>query len=126
MGWQPPAEDVGCPTFLTLRDVLDATKSPTAGSKGSEWEQFPQKSPIKDIGTNPAEVFLKVHVHPPNQIKEAQMTRTTTTSLGDLITLFYEEFLALYGDEDIASVAAASVINELIAESRALCLEDAA
>ena len=42
------------------------------------------------------------------------MTRKETISLGDLISLFYEEFLALYGDEEIASVAAAATINELL------------
>lgn len=38
------------------------------------------------------------------------------TSLGDLITLFYEEYLAIYGDEELASVAAAATINDLLAE----------
>jgi hypothetical protein len=41
------------------------------------------------------------------------MTATTHTSLGELITLFYEEYLALYGDEDLAAVAAAATINDL-------------
>jgi hypothetical protein len=41
------------------------------------------------------------------------MTRTLTT-FGDLISVFYEEFLAVYGDEELASLAAASVINDLI------------
>ena len=34
--------------------------------------------------------------------------------LADLISTVYEEFLAIYGDEDIASVAAAATINELL------------
>lgn len=38
------------------------------------------------------------------------------TSLGDLITVFYDEYLALYGDEDLASVAAAATINKLIGQ----------
>lgn len=37
------------------------------------------------------------------------------TTLGDLISTLYEEFLLLYGDEEIASVATASVINDLLA-----------
>jgi len=37
-------------------------------------------------------------------------------SLGDLVAVFYEEFLALYGDEEMAAVAAAGAINELMAE----------
>jgi len=37
-------------------------------------------------------------------------------TLGDLIALFYEEYLALYGDEELASVAAAATINELLGE----------
>ncbi len=44
------------------------------------------------------------------------MTRTTQTNLGDLISLFYEEFMELYGDAELASVAAAAVINDLITE----------
>ena len=40
---------------------------------------------------------------------------THTYSLGDLITLFYEEYLALYGDEELASVAAAATINDILA-----------
>ena len=38
----------------------------------------------------------------------------THTSVGELISLFYEEFLAKYGDEELASVATAAVINDLL------------
>jgi len=38
-------------------------------------------------------------------------------NLGDLINLFYQEYLALYGDEELASVAAAATINEMLSES---------
>lgn len=44
---------------------------------------------------------------------------TTTVSLADLITLFYDEYMALYGDEEMASVAAAATINEILAERAA-------
>jgi len=37
-------------------------------------------------------------------------------TLGDLVSIFYEEFLALYGDEDLAATAAAATVNELLAE----------
>ncbi len=37
-------------------------------------------------------------------------------NLGDLIGLFYQEFLTLYGDEELASVAAAATINEILME----------
>ena len=40
----------------------------------------------------------------------------TTISLADLISLVYEEFLAIYEDEDLASVAAAATINDILAE----------
>ncbi len=40
-------------------------------------------------------------------------------NLGDLISLFYEEFLAMYGDEELASVATAAVINDLLSETAA-------
>ncbi len=52
------------------------------------------------------------------------MSRKETVSLGDLVALFYEEYLALYGDEELASVAAAATINELLAD-RAERPEDA-
>jgi hypothetical protein len=42
------------------------------------------------------------------------MAHTETVSLGDLINLFYEEFMTLYGDEDLASLAAAASINDLL------------
>jgi len=35
-------------------------------------------------------------------------------NLGDLIQLFYTEYLALYGDEELASVAAAASINQIL------------
>lgn len=44
------------------------------------------------------------------------MTRTTTVSLADLITTIYDEYLALYGDKDLASVATAATINDILAE----------
>ncbi len=43
----------------------------------------------------------------------------TKLNLGDLINLFYEEYLALYGDEDIASVAAAATINDILSDRAA-------
>ena len=45
------------------------------------------------------------------------MTHRIDTSLGELIHLFYQEFLAHYGDEDMASVATATAINDLLAEN---------
>ena len=38
----------------------------------------------------------------------------TDTNLGDLISTCYQEFLAMYGDEELASVATAAVINDLL------------
>lgn len=43
------------------------------------------------------------------------MTRTYSLSLGELISTMYEEFMDLYGDEELASVAVAAVINDLLA-----------
>lgn len=56
------------------------------------------------------------------------MTRTNQTNLGDLISLFYKEFMEMYGDSELASVAAAAVINDLLSDegSDDLLLEDAA
>lgn len=41
-------------------------------------------------------------------------TETTNTTLGELIAEIYAEFLALYGDEELASVAAAAVVNDML------------
>ena len=41
---------------------------------------------------------------------------TTTTTLGELISVLYDEYLAIYGDEDLASVAAAATINDILTE----------
>ena len=52
--------------------------------------------------------------------------RKTTTNIGDLISLFYEEYLSLYGDEELATVAAAATINEILAEQKARAPANAA
>ena len=39
------------------------------------------------------------------------------TTLGDLITTLYDEFLAAYGDEELASVAVAATINDLLLDA---------
>jgi hypothetical protein len=41
-------------------------------------------------------------------------------NIGDLINLFYQEYLALYGDEELASVATAATINDIIIERDSL------
>lgn len=46
------------------------------------------------------------------------MTTTTHTTLGDLISMIYEEMLDLYGDPELASVAAATVINDILASEQ--------
>lgn len=47
------------------------------------------------------------------------MTHPSNLTLGDLITVLYDEFLAVYGDEEIASVAVAATINDLLVEGAA-------
>ncbi|MES2638897.1 MAG: hypothetical protein V4850_05425 [Myxococcota bacterium] len=42
---------------------------------------------------------------------------TINTNLGELISTIYEELLAQYGDEELASVATAAVINDLLTAS---------
>lgn len=39
---------------------------------------------------------------------------TGNTTLGELIALFYDEYINLYGDPELASVATAASINELL------------
>jgi hypothetical protein len=41
-----------------------------------------------------------------------------TTTLGDLISTLYEQFLAKYGDAELASVATAAVVNDLLSRPR--------
>ena len=48
--------------------------------------------------------------------KRASSMANIDTTLGELISVFYEEFMEIYGDEDIASVAAAAVINDLLSD----------
>jgi hypothetical protein len=36
----------------------------------------------------------------------------TQTTLGDLISVLYDEFFAVYGDEDMAAVAVAATVND--------------
>ena len=62
----------------------------------------------------------------PYRAWEAFMTQTIDTNLGDLISKFYEHFLAAYGDEELASVATAAVINDLIGQSATPSREAAA
>lgn len=43
----------------------------------------------------------------------------TTSTLGDLISTCYAEFLAMYGDEELASLATAALVNDLLQEQDA-------
>jgi hypothetical protein len=45
---------------------------------------------------------------------EVEMQTTVHTSIGELVSLFYDEFMEIYGDSELAAVAAAAVINDLI------------
>ena len=42
------------------------------------------------------------------------MTREVNTDIGELISLFYQEFLTLYNDEELAAIATATVITDLL------------
>ena len=50
-------------------------------------------------------------------MENTQKQEKTPVNLGDLINLFYQEYLALYGDEELASVAAAATINEMLSDN---------
>jgi hypothetical protein len=50
---------------------------------------------------------------PPAGVQENNMDRNGPT-LGDLIHVFYEELVAEYKDEELASVIAAALVNEMI------------
>ena len=44
------------------------------------------------------------------------MEKNTTTSLGEVISELFREYLELYQDNDLASVATAATLNDLIAQ----------
>lgn len=48
-------------------------------------------------------------------MKAAVLVPAGTYSLGDLMSLLYERFLKEFGDAELASVAAAAVINDVLA-----------
>ena len=50
--------------------------------------------------------------HTPDERKDTMRHHGTT--LGDLIEAFYSELVKEYGDEDLAEVIAATLINEMI------------
>lgn len=54
------------------------------------------------------------------------MPRNESMNLGDLISLIFEEFLATYGDEELASVATAATINDILSERARLLAKDMA
>ncbi len=54
------------------------------------------------------------------------MTNKIDTNLGELISNFYEHFLMMYGDEELASVATAAAINDILGQGTARTHEAAA
>lgn len=55
----------------------------------------------------------------PQTRPEVTMFENRTASLGELITLLYDEYMEIYNDEELASVATAATINDLLMESAA-------
>ena len=47
----------------------------------------------------------------------------TTTTIGELISTFYQHFIEQYGDEELASAATAAVINDLLSDADASLAE---
>ena len=45
--------------------------------------------------------------------------RTIHASFGDLVAVLYERYLALYGNEKMASLAVTTTINELLERDQA-------
>ena len=50
----------------------------------------------------------------------------TQTTIGELINTVYESFMELYGDEELASVATAAVINDLLTAPQEMRMDMAA
>ncbi len=66
---------------------------------------------------SPGTLLAAVSVQGELTLEEPDMTQTTNTTLGDLISMFFNEFMEMYGDEELASVATAAVINDLLSEA---------
>lgn len=69
----------------------------------------------KNAGFSPAS-FLLLPQYPLGVVMQ--------TNLGDLVATLFAQFMAEYGDEDLASVATAAVLNDLL--TRPLREEEAA
>lgn len=41
-----------------------------------------------------------------------------TTTIGELISIFYEQFMEMYDDEELAAVAVAAVINKILSKEK--------
>jgi len=54
------------------------------------------------------------------------MSQYPGLTVGDLIILFYGQFLAMFKDEKLASVATATAINDLLADAADVGTEAAA
>lgn len=54
------------------------------------------------------------------------MSEFTNTTLGEVISMLYDEYMEIYGDEDLASVATAATINNLLNEAHAASRGDPA
>ena len=61
--------------------------------------------------------YAPTHTRQETTMENTQKREETPVNLGDLINLFYQEYLALYGDEELASVAAAATINEMLSDT---------
>ena len=47
-------------------------------------------------------------------LAEDDMQHVAESNIGDLVSLFYDEFFEMYGDAELAAVAAAAVINDML------------
>lgn len=48
----------------------------------------------------------------------AKSSQCQQPKIGDLMVSIYAELLAVYGDEELASVATAAIVNEMVSEPR--------
>lgn len=44
----------------------------------------------------------------------------TQTTLGDLISVLFDEYMEIYNDEELASVAVAATVNDMFASGEAV------
>jgi len=55
-----------------------------------------------------------VHMFEHGMVEQEKPMDTSNPTLGELIAVFYDELVKEYGDEELASIIASTLVNEMI------------